>query len=80
MAPAGTHTHTAPPRPVTKAPPCTLGGEGGMPRPRHRHAAVSTRLPVFYALKSPPVDNVGRNNGDDWAASGRNVGAAANLV
>ena len=31
VAPAGTHTHThtAPPRPVTKAPPCTLGGEGG---------------------------------------------------
>ena len=29
VAPAGTHTHTAPPRPVTKAPPAGFGGEGG---------------------------------------------------
>ena len=64
-ASAETHTHTAPPRPVTKAPPAGFGGMWGVPWPRHRHAAVSTRLPVFYALKSPPVDNVGRNNGDD---------------
>jgi len=29
VAPAGTHTHTAPPRPVIKAPPAGFGGEGG---------------------------------------------------
>ena len=29
VAPAGTYTHTAPPRPVTKAPPAGFGGEGG---------------------------------------------------
>ncbi len=48
VASAGTHTHTAPPRPVTKAPPCTLGGEGGDASATTQTVALPTRLPVCY--------------------------------
>jgi len=62
-------THTAPPRPVTEAPPAGFGGMWGVPWPRHRHAAVSTRLPVFIAPNSAAaVDSVRINDGGEGAA------------
>ena len=75
VAPAGTHTHTAPPRPVTKAPPAGFGGEGDASAATQ--VAAPARPPVFlFALKSPaplivlavivaasgnPVVNLGRD-------------------
>jgi hypothetical protein len=52
-ASAETHTHTAPPRPVTKAPPAHLGARGRA-LATTQTVALPTRLPVFYALKSAP--------------------------
>ena len=50
-ASAETLTHTAPPRPVTKVPPARLGARGHA-LATTQTVAVSTRPPVFYAVKS----------------------------
>ncbi len=53
MAPAGTHTHTAPPRPVTKAPPARLGARGVCLGHDTDSRVTQCGRPYLFALKSP---------------------------
>jgi hypothetical protein len=64
-ASAETHTHTAPPRPVTKAPQQALGARWACPGHDTDSRVTDAAARILCAEVPRLVDSVGRNNGGD---------------